>query len=247
MSSSIFALIPARAGSKRVAGKNVRPLMGHPLLAYSIAAAKESGIFNRIVVTTDSPEFAEIAHYYGAEAPFLRPKELAESTSPDIDWILHAFNQLGSSDECFSILRPTSPFRSADTIRRAWNQFLNTPDADSIRAVELCHEHPGKMWRMGDGLLIPLWNDADAAVPSYDAQYQSLPKIYIQNSSLEMARTSVVLASRLRGGKKIAPFLTEGVEGFSIDYEDEWNYAQQLAETGRAQLPKITLKPYRKK
>lgn len=219
--------------------------MGHPLLAYSIAAAKESGIFKRIIVTTDSPEFAEIALYYGAEAPFLRPKELAESTSPDIDWILHAIDQLGSFPEYFSILRPTSPFRSAHMICRAWTQFLNAPAADSIRAVELCHEHPGKMWRMGDGLIIPLWDDADAAVPAYDAQYQSLPKIYVQNSSLEMARTSAVMTSRLRGGKKIAPFLTEGVEGFSIDYEDEWIYAQHLAETGRALLPKITLHPYR--
>ena len=109
------ALIPARAGSERVPGKNVRPLAGHPLLAYSIAAAHESAIFDAVVVSTDSEQIAEIALRYGAAAPELRPPEIATATSPDIEWVLHAMRDRG--EDAFAILRPTSPFRTAGTIR----------------------------------------------------------------------------------------------------------------------------------
>ena len=122
MENSAVALIPARAGSQRVKGKNVRSLAGHPLLAYSIAAAHESGVFERIVVSTDSDEIARIARSYGAEVPLLRPSEMAGSTSPDIEWVRHALDNLGREFDAFSILRPTSPFRTAATIRRAWGR-----------------------------------------------------------------------------------------------------------------------------
>ena len=138
---SIVALIPARAGSKRLHGKNVRPLAGHPLIAYTIAAARESGVFTAVIVSTDSPVTADIARHYGAEIPFLRPADLAADLSPDIDWVRHALEQLrqeGRAYSCFSILRPTSPFRSGATIRRAWNSFGGRNDVDSLRAVELC-------------------------------------------------------------------------------------------------------------
>ena len=81
------ALIPARAGSKRVPGKNIRPLAGHPLLAYTIAAAPRQRRVRRGVVSTDSDDFAEIARHYGAEVPFLRPAEMAGDLSPDIEWV----------------------------------------------------------------------------------------------------------------------------------------------------------------
>src|SRR5690242_9401803 len=99
--ASAVALIPARAGSERVPGKNVRELGGHPLLAYSIAGAQESGIFDAIVVSTDSPEIAEIAAAYGAEVPGLRPAELAGSTSPDIDWIVHVIGGLAEEGRTY--------------------------------------------------------------------------------------------------------------------------------------------------
>ncbi|HEY3183251.1 MAG TPA: acylneuraminate cytidylyltransferase family protein, partial [Gaiellaceae bacterium] len=108
------ALVPARAGSQRVPGKNVLPLAGHPLIAYTIAAARESGVFAAVVVSTDSDEIAEIARRYGADVPGLRPAELATSTSPDIEWVLHVMSN--RSEDLFAILRPTSPFRSAATI-----------------------------------------------------------------------------------------------------------------------------------
>src|SRR5262249_49285014 len=85
---SAVALIPARAGSQRVPGKNLLPLGGHPLIAYSIGAARASGLFGAVLVSTDSREIAEVAGRYGAEVPGLRPAELATATSPDIDWVV---------------------------------------------------------------------------------------------------------------------------------------------------------------
>ncbi len=86
---TIVALIPARAGSKRVPDKNIRSLAGHPVIAYTIAAALESEVFSDVIVSTDSEQYAEIARYYGAEVPFLRPSELAGDISPDIVWLLY--------------------------------------------------------------------------------------------------------------------------------------------------------------
>lgn len=120
------ALIPARSGSKRVPDKNIRLLAGHPTIAYTIACALESGVFDSVIVSTDSEKYKEIAESYGAEVPFLRPVEMAGATSPDIEWIEFTLDKLrsqGRDFDCFSILRPTSPFRQPDTIRRAWQAF----------------------------------------------------------------------------------------------------------------------------
>src|SRR5262249_29233062 len=141
---SAVALIPARAGSQRVPGKNVMLLGGHPLIAYSIASAQESCVFGSVVVSTDSEESAEVARRYGADVPGLRPREMSTATSFDIEWVLHVMR--GRDEEIFGLLRPTSPFRSADTIRRAFARLVELGDrADSIRAVEPARQHPGKM------------------------------------------------------------------------------------------------------
>src|SRR6187401_3512522 len=91
---SAVALIPARQGSKRVPGKNIRLLNGHPMLAYTIAPAVESGVFDAVIVSTDSDETATIARHYGAEVPFLRPAAFASDTSPGIEWLEHALRTL---------------------------------------------------------------------------------------------------------------------------------------------------------
>ena len=146
---SAVAFIPARLGSKRVPGKNVRRLGGHPMIAYTIGPALESRVFDAVIVSTDSEEIADIARHYGAEVPFLRPAALAGDTSPDIEWLEYTIAELqarGRSYDCFSLLRPTSPFRTAATIRRAWATFTAQQGVDSLRAVELCTQHPGNMW-----------------------------------------------------------------------------------------------------
>jgi CMP-N,N'-diacetyllegionaminic acid synthase len=238
---SVVALIPARSGSERVRDKNVRPLRGHPLLAYAIAAARDAGVFDRIVCSTDSGKIAEVAQRYGAEAPFLRPKELATSTSPDIEWIKHALEQLNEHYDLFAIVRATNPFRGPDVLRRGLAQLLATPEADSIRAVELVKQHPGKMWVLEGKTMRPLLDQTHLGVAWHAGQYQALPEIYVQNSALEIAWTRVVSQTGTREGRVVAPFLTDGYEGFNIDDEDDWDRARRLLDAGEAELPDVTL------
>lgn len=239
-----IAFVPARAGSQRVKLKNIRPLAGHPLMAYAITSALTSGVFERVVVSTDSPEIAEVARHYGADVPFLRPAEFATTTSPDIEWLKYTLERLTGYD-AFAILRPTSPFRTVETIRRAWDQFNATRGIDSLRAVELCHEHPGKMWTIGeDRLMTPFVPQDHLEVPYHARQYQDLPRIYIQNSSLEMAWVRVVFEHNSREGRVIAPFLTTGTEGFSIDYEKDWLLAEAMIERGLAAPVAIDVPPF---
>jgi CMP-N,N'-diacetyllegionaminic acid synthase len=236
---SAVALIPARAGSERVPGKNVRPLAGHPLLAYSIAAARESGLFEQVVVSTDSDEIASVATRYGAEIPELRPAALGTATSPDIEWVQHMLGVLPDY-ELFSLLRPTSPFRGAKTIRRAWDLFIGQdPPADSIRAVELTRQHPGKMWVLDGDMMRPLLDQTPGEVPTHSRQYKSLPEVYVQNSSLEIAWTRITADGEI-AGQRVMPFFTEGHEGLTIDYEDDWVLAERLVESGEAVLPEVT-------
>ena len=241
------ALVPARSGSERVPGKNVAPLAGHPLSAYSIAAAQESGLFEAVVVSTDSEEIAKVARRYGAEVPALRPAELATSTSPDVDWVVHVLGVLeraGASYDLFSILRPTSPFRTGATIRRAWDHLLALAGrADSIRAVEPARQHPGKMWLLDGELLRPLLPQAEEGTPTYSTQTKALPPVYVQNSSLEIAWTRVVRGPRPEiAGERVAPFFTEGLEGFSIDYPDDLERAELLVARGEAALPAVRVR-----
>jgi N-acylneuraminate cytidylyltransferase len=237
---SVVALIPARSGSERVRDKNIRPLAGHPLLAYAVAAARQAGIFDRVVCSTESGKVAEVAQRYGADVPFLRPSELATSTSPDIHWITHALEQLDRYD-LFAIVRATNPFRGPDVLRRGLEQLLATPEADSIRAVELVKQHPGKMWVLEGRTMRPLLEQSDLDVAWHAGQYQALPEIYVQNSALEIAWTRVVSQTGTREGKVVAPYLTEGYQGFNIDDEEDWDRARRLLDDGDVSLPDVTL------
>ena len=243
---SAVALIGARGGSERVPGKNVRRLAGHPLLAYAIETARQSGVFERIVVSTDSEPIAKVARWYGADVPALRPDEYATSTSPDIEWIAWTLARLAEHYDVFAIVRATNPFRGPDVIRQGLEQLLATPEADSIRAVELVKQHPGKMWVLDElgRLMRPLLDQSHLDVAWHAGQYQALPRVYVQNSALEIAWTRVVAATGTREGRLLAPYLTEGFEGLNIDDEDDFALAERLVAEGRATLPTVEREPY---
>ena len=236
---SVVALIPARSGSERVRDKNIRPLAGHPLLAYAIASARQSGLFDRVVCSTDSGKIAEVAQRYGADVPFLRPANLATATSPDIEWITHALEQLDEHYDLFAVVRATNPFRGPDVLQRGLEQLLTTPEADSIRAVELVKQHPRKMWVLEGKLMRPLLDQSQLDVAWHAGQFQALPPIYVQNSALEIAWTRVVSQTGTREGRVVAPFLTAGHEGFNIDDEEDWARARALVDSGEATLPEV--------
>jgi N-acylneuraminate cytidylyltransferase len=236
---SAIALIPARSGSERVPQKNIRPLAGHPLLAYAVATARQSDVFDRVVCSTDSGKVAEVAQRYGADVPFLRPPELATATSPDIEWIEYTLYELGEHYDLFGIVRATNPFRGPDAFVRGMRQLLATPEADSIRAVERVKQHPGKMWVLDGKTMRPLLEQSHLDVAWHAGQYQALPEIYVQNSALEIAWARVVSQTGSREGRVVAPFLTRGFEGFNIDEEEDWDRARALVDSGAAALPDV--------
>lgn len=247
MKPKAVAFVPARSGSKRVPDKNICPLGGHPMLAYSIRAAIDSGVFDAVICATDSASYAEVARYYGAEVPFLRTADISGDKSPDIAWVVWMLQQLresGKEFEIFSILRPTSPFRLPETIRRAWSLFLDDPRADSLRAIEKCKQHPGKMWVIREARMLPLLPFANGSTPWHSSQYAALPEVYAQDASLEIAWSRVPLEQNSIAGEAIIPFISQGYEGFDINEpEDQW-MAERLLSMQPAILPDISIQPY---
>jgi CMP-N,N'-diacetyllegionaminic acid synthase len=237
---SMIALIPARANSQRVPGKNTKPLGGVPLLAWTIAAAQESGLFAALLVSTDDTRTAEMATAWGAHVRLVGAPCHVD-TCADITWVRDAITVRPRPDT-FAILRPTSPFRTAATIQRAFAAFT-VPDGthDSLRAVEPVRQHPGKMWEWaGPGYPItPLLRGSRSdGVPWHSCPTQTLPVFYVQNSSLEMAYTANVEAHGTIHGRKVIPFFTEGHEGFSIDYPEHFELAERIVSSGAVAIPR---------
>ena len=238
---SCIAFIPARSGSSRIPHKNVCNFFGHPLIAYSINQAIHTGIFSEVVVITDSPDYADIAQSYGASVPDLRPSSTARNRSTDcewLEWILN-LNSTYQSSKFFSILRPTSPFRSVESIVNAFNT-LDSSKFDSIRAVEPVKQHPGKMWRLRGEQLLPLFPfefDEPNNVPWHNSSFQSLPNIYIQNASLEICRTISFFKSGIISGESVMPLFTTSREGFDINYPEDILYAEFMVYSGRWAAP----------
>ena len=229
--TSIVGLIPARGGSKRVKGKNIRELAGKPLLWWSVKAALESGVFENVFVSSESDEILDIGFDAGA-LPFHRSPEAATDTSPDIDWIREVIDGL-TPFSAFAILRPTSPFRTAETIRRAWNIFKNE-HCDSLRAVEKVKQHPGKQWVLAHNYMIPLLIQPQH--PWHSSQYPTLPEVYVQNASLEIAWTDTVAKYGNQAGERVIPFFTEGWEGFDINTPLDFKMAELLIAEGEVTL-----------
>lgn len=245
---NIIALIPARSQSKRIPDKNIKLLNGKPLIAYTIAAAQQARIFERIIVSTDSKRIATLAEGYGVEVS-MRPKEFATDSSPEFEWINHLLNELPEKYDCFADLRPTSPFRSAYMIWSAWMVFQAHQLCDSLRAIERIKQHPLKMWYLvenGQGMrpfceTILRENSEYNPMPVDPFNYptQSFPPLYIQNASLEIAHTETLKKHGNVSGEIIIPYFTIGYEGYDINTIEDWILAEALIEKGLAILPEV--------
>lgn len=154
----ILGIVGARSGSKSIPHKNIKPLCGKPLMGWIIEAAKRSSSITRLILTTDSPEYAEIGRSFGAQTPFLRPAEFASDTASDIDFLTHAVKWLEENENWKAdiILRlpPTAPLCKTETIDACIALLLNDPSATSARAITTAPKHPYKLWKIeGDELL----------------------------------------------------------------------------------------------
>lgn len=221
----VLAVIPARSGSKGVKDKNIRVIGKKPLIAYSIEHALKSHLVNRVIVSTDSEAYAQIALTYGAEVPFLRPKIYAQDDSLDIDVFRHALMELerkeGYITDIVVHLRPTYPIRNVCDIDNMI-RLLVEKEADSVRCIVPAKETAYKMWRENmDGTISPVLRDMEEA---YNMPRQALPKLYYQNACIDVIRTDVITVSDSMSGKKIIGYKME--ENFDIDTEDDFRRAE---------------------
>jgi N-acylneuraminate cytidylyltransferase len=239
-----IAFIPARQGSVRLPGKNVKLLNGIPLIAYSIRSAIDSGLFKEVIVSTDSPETAKISRDWGASVPTLRPAELSSSTSTDIEWVMHAIENLipfpQIQIECIAILRPTNPLRTASTLKNAMQRFKQNTWADSLRAMEIAQIHPGKMWRV-DGAMeaTPYLDQSNEVIPTHNRPTQSLEQLWIQNASLEITRLSSVLASRSISGNRVMGYQVPEFEGLDLNTPLDWTLLEALIRENPELIPNL--------
>lgn len=218
----ILALIPARGGSKSIPRKNLLPLAGKPLVAYSIEQALTSRHVTRVVVSTEDEEIAKVARAWGAEVPFMRPAELARDTSTDLDVFRHALTWLSEHEryDCSLVvhLRPTGPVRRVGLIDQAIEIMLNRSDADSLRSVSRPAQTPYKMWRAIDGWLTPLVQAPGVQEPQ-SAPRQTLPEVFWQNGYVDIVRPRTVLELGLMAGHLVLPFIIDEPV-IELDYPD---------------------------
>ena len=226
----LCVLIPARGGSKRCPGKNTKLLGGKPLIQWTIDAAKSANVA-QIIVSTDDVVAEAIARDNDLELHHRKPAH-ATDDAPDFLWvhdILTTYWPHPLYRPYVAILRPTSPFRTASTIRRAYAALVGS-GAHSIRAVErLLSPHPGKMWTIRGKLMEPVFKGSLNGTPWHSRPTQQLPAVYKQNASLEMARTDMILATKTISGFRIAPFLTEPRESVDINDEIDFIKAENMA------------------
>ena len=230
-----IALIPAKSTSQRIKDKNIVELAGKPLMAYSIASALESLIFDDVYVVCRDPRYKAIAKSYGAKV-FERGEYTERPNSRDYKWVFEILQRLHleyKRYDLFAILRPTSPFRTASTIRRAFDEIKK--DSDSLRAVEPVRQTPFKMWWRQGNMLHPLLMQSKE--PEHSSQSQYLPRVYVQNASLEMAWTKTLWDTKTIAGSKVQSFYTEGYEGFDINEPWDLVKARYLIKHGHARLP----------
>lgn len=229
----VYALIPARGGSKSVPKKNIRDFDGHPLIAYSIAAARLTPGIDRVIVSTDSEEIADIARYYGAEVPFLRPSAYAGDASPDIDFVRHAIGYFleneGSCAEYLVHLRPTTPLRLPRIISEGIDLIRSIKESTSLRSGHICASPPYKWFKAGAK---HYWEPFMQGMTPDDANKprQDFPDVYIPNGYVDVLKSDFIWENQLMHGTKMLGLLTEEIPDIDteLDMKKLQVYGQSL-------------------
>ena len=227
---NIVCIIPARGGSKAIPKKNIKMLGGHPLVTYSIAAAKLSSLIENVIVTTDSEEIAEICRNYGADVPFLRPAEISRDNSVDIEFLQHYI------DYCISVnveppeymvhFSPTVPFREPIQIDKGITEIIENPEATSLRSVYLSGTSPYKVFNMEGPYLKGFFPEYHVK-EYYNMPRQTFPETFIPTGVVDVVRTSTINNGSLHGDKMIG-FKTDYVP--NIDTFDDFDLAVEALD-----------------
>jgi CMP-N-acetylneuraminic acid synthetase len=228
----ILCLILARGDSKRIPQKNIKLLGGKPLISYTIECAKKSKYINRIIVSTDNKKIAEISKQYGAEAPFFRPDEISKDDSTELDAFKHALGWLKENEnyepDYIVKLFATSPFRKPSSVDAAIEQLINNPDADSVRSVILCSEHPHKMWTIVNNRLESLIPVDQKKNEAHTLSYHLLPTVYIQNASIDVTKPDNIWKKDSITGKNIIPLIMDEIESIDINNPIDFELAEMI-------------------
>jgi len=237
----VLAIIPARGGSKGIPHKNIRLFAGHPLIAYSIMAARQAETVTRVIVSTDDPQIAEAAREYGAEVPFMRPDELAQDSTLDLPVFQHALAWLIANEayapEVVVHLRPTSPVRPVGLVDEAVRLLLTNPEADSVRGVVPAGQNPHKMWRIDlkSGQMRNLLDVPGLAEP-YNAPRQALPPVFWQTGHIDAIRPATILEKESMSGEVILPVKIDPRYTVDIDGPSDWQRAEWLVWYGGLEM-----------
>lgn len=236
----VLAIIPARGGSKSIPHKNIRSFAGYPLIMYSIAAALQSRLVTRVIVSTDDEEIAQVAKACGAEVPFLRPAEISGDDTLDLPVFQHALRWLSENEkynqDVIVQLRPTSPIRPITCVDDAIQLLLENPQADSVRGVVLAGQNPYKMWHiLPEGNLSPI-----LSIEDYDETYniprQDLPAVYWQTGHVDAIRPETILKKNSMSGTTIWPLIIDPVYTVDIDTLLDWEQAERLVKYGSLKM-----------
>lgn len=234
ISRKILGVIPARGGSKSVPRKNIKFFAGKPLIAWTIEEAKKSKYLNRLIVSTDDEEIAEIAKSYGVEVPFLRPKEISGDMATDVEFLNHALDFLKEKEdyepEIVLRLPPTSPLRTEAHIDEGIEVLLNNPEADAARPVTESPKHPYKMWQLGSGGYLEsfLPQSFTKMDEPHNMPRQALPKVYIHTGAMDVMRLKTIRNFKSTSGKKLAYFFMKPEDSVNIDSLSDFEFAEFL-------------------
>jgi CMP-N-acetylneuraminic acid synthetase len=227
MDHKILAVIPARGGSKRLPRKNILPIAGKPLIAWTIDSAVNSGIFDKVIVNTDDNEIAKTALEYGAEIPFIRPQELALDDSSSIDVLIHTIQWYKENDIEFThvaLLQPTSPLRSGIDISNAWDLII---EKGAISVISICEvEHPIQWTYNLDayGVMSSLFKDSDKRSQDYQKNYRLNGAIYIVNTDFLLEHKKILTSDHSVG------YLMSRVASIDIDDQLDFKFAEFIID-----------------
>ena len=223
----VVVIIPARSGSKSLPKKNILPLNGKPLLCYSVSYALKSDLVNKVIVSTDSEEFAEIAKNCGADVPFLRPAKISMDNTRDYPFMRHALDYLDSVGDVYDIyilLRPTSPLRPEGLIEKSIDILNKNPKATSVRAVAKVKEHPYRVLGINeDGSISSFVQEIHEP---YNFPRQELPEAYFMTGDIEAARRETLLNGSV-SGENMFPIIIKPEEKIDIDHIDDFKIAEE--------------------
>lgn len=218
--SRVLAIVPARAGSKGLLNKNIRPLHGKPLLAWPIAAARRSRFVDRTIISTDDPDYARIAQEHGADVPFLRPAELASDNAPSIWFILHAIDALAAAGDNYDyvvLLEPTSPLTEACDVDAALEQLAaaRLGGAEAIVGIAPMETaHPAfAVTRDSNGLIHPLMSDSFDSLP----RRQDLPPVFSLDGSLYISTVTALRREQGFAHGTTLGYVTDRIKALEID------------------------------